>query len=56
MTDFVELFRIAHVEGLGVMLHIMEVHMLTKLCVSPKCKSLKGTLQFNRVKKTPQRR
>lgn len=38
MTVFVELFRIARAEGLGVTLHIAEVRMLTELGVFPKCK------------------
>jgi len=44
MTDFVELFRIARAEGLGVTLHVAEVRMLTELGVSAKCEFLKGTL------------
>lgn len=40
MTDFVELFRIARAEGLGVTLHIAEVRLLTdlELGVSPESK------------------
>ena len=41
MAVFVELFRTARAEGLGVTLHIAEVRLLAEWDVFPKCKCVK---------------